>query len=350
MNQTTQCAQSPGVRNPQGAAVEHLLLPDRNPNPVLVLDKRFGFVYQNCTARQLSQRMDLDGCRKLLPSEWMQHWPPKNKIQGESLLPGKRLFSWTAVKIADALWGCYGPEITDLARCEAALQQLQRFEVVGETAGTIAHDFNNHLQVMEMSLELLKITDVDKEEVARQVKTISRQVDHAMKLVSQLRDFSRHREASPEETDLAAWIHHLHPTLQLIFKNQCYQIEEPVPAATAFVDPRQLEQATINLLLNARDAVEEVRDPSVIVSCQLIPDGDQPIWWQLRVRDNGTGMGETVRQRIFDPFFTTKGDQGTGLGLSSAYGIIHRMGGKIEVESTPGKGAEFRILIPVIIQ
>jgi len=103
----------------------------------------------------------------------------------------------------------------------------------------------------------------------------------------------------------------------------------------------------INLLLNARDAVAGVDDPSVTLRCQLIPNEDEPVWWQLRVRDNGAGMDEAVRQRIFDPFFTTKGDQGTGLGLSSAYGILHRMGGKIEVESTPGEGTEFRILIPV---
>jgi len=347
MNPPTPISNPPTARDLQTASVEHLLLPDQNPNPVLVVDNRFGFVYQNRTARRLSEEMDLDGCRELLPPEWMQHWPPKNKIQGEYLLPGQRLFSWTAVKISDALWGCYGTEITDLARCEAAVQQLQRFEVVGETAGTIAHDFNNHLQVVVMSLEMLKDMDVDTK-VAKQLATMSRQIDSAMKLVSQLRDFSRHREASPEETDLAAWIEHLRATLQLILNNHCGQIEEPVPVATALIDPRQLEQVVINLLLNARDAVAGVDAPSVSLRCQLIPNQDEAVWWQLRVRDNGTGMDEAVQQRIFDPFFTTKGDQGTGLGLSSAYGILHRMGGKIEVESTPGEGTEFRILIPVI--
>lgn len=123
MKEHTSSLNTPEASRHQKVSAEHLLLPDMNPNPIMVLDKVFGFVYRNVAAEKLSQELDLDGYRDLLPSDLMENWPPNDMVQTISVLPGERLLFWSVVQLSDDMWGCYGTDISDFTRYEEALQQ-----------------------------------------------------------------------------------------------------------------------------------------------------------------------------------------------------------------------------------
>jgi len=274
-----------------------------------------------------------------------------------------RVFSWTAVN-AEGLLYCVGRDITEarrqqdaLAKAEDALRQSQKMEAVGQLTGGLAHDFNNLLTGISGSLELLqmRISQGRYKDVERYISTAQGAANRAAALTHRLLAFSRRQTLDPKATD----INRLVSGMQELIRNTVgpaieARTVEHDPLWTTLVDPNQLENALLNLCINARDAmpnggkltIETVNcsfNPTAAVEREMRP-GD---YVDLSVSDTGTGMSEEVIQRAFDPFYTTKPlGQGTGLGLSMIYGFAKQSGGQVRIDSTLGEGTTVHLFLP----
>jgi signal transduction histidine kinase len=239
---------------------------------------------------------------------------------------------------------------------EEELRQSQKVEAIGQLAGGIAHDFNNILQVILGHAELAVESRGNSNEVEENVEAIVHAAQRASSLTQQLLDFSRRRQIHPERLDINDVVEELLGLARRTIDERVEILFHPtreLPAVTG--DPRQIEQVVLNLCLNARDAmpdggrlvVETFRtavDRTVRASYPWVEVGPMV---GLRVRDEGCGMDAATLDRAFEPFFTTKEvGQGTGLGLSSAYGIVRQHGGLIRATSAPGRGTSVEVLLP----
>jgi signal transduction histidine kinase/CheY-like chemotaxis protein len=216
------------------------------------------------------------------------------------------------------------------------LRHAQKMEVVGQLAGGIAHDFNNLLTVILGSAELL-LESGARDRFESGLEDIHNAAQRAAALTQGLLAFSRRQVLAPRVVDLNAVLHAIQKMLTRVIREDIALHVEPAAApAWVRIDPHQIEQVVLNLVVNARDA---------------LPDGgrirlevENGPWVTLRVADNGVGMTPDVQERIFEPFFTTKEvGKGTGLGLASVYGIVHQSNGSIRVESAPGAGTTFTL-------
>jgi signal transduction histidine kinase/CheY-like chemotaxis protein len=253
-----------------------------------------------------------------------------------------------------------------LRRQEEQLLHAQKMEAVGTLAGGIAHDFNNVLTAiigfgglaLDRANEFAKRRgECDELKGIRQdVEEILRASQHAAVVTNQLLSFSRKQLVRPEPLDIATVLRDVEGLLQrLIGERVRLETHVDVGLPNVFVDQGQLTQVIVNLAVNARDAMPEggriaieARREHVFLgsvrSSRGVPEGD---YVEITVQDTGHGMSPDVLARVFEPFYTTKGlGKGTGLGLSTVYGIVGRIGGRVLVESEPGKGTTFRVLIP----
>lgn len=221
------------------------------------------------------------------------------------------------------------------------LIQAQKMEAIGQLAGGLAHDFNNILGVIGLLAETIDRSPHDEKNVKVTAGKISQAQEKANQIVRQLLMVGRKVDSRPIILDLNQAIRNLEFMLQLALGKQ-HELRlnlDPHPLHVMF-DPGQLEQVLLNLAVNARDALE---DDGILTIQTLMKDSGQV---HLKVSDNGCGMDEKVRLRIFEPFFTTKPiGEGTGLGLSTTFGIVHHHNGKIYVESEKGKGTTFHIIL-----
>ena len=228
---------------------------------------------------------------------------------------------------------------------------------MGQLAGGVAHDFNNLLTAMIGFCDLLLQRHSAGDPSFADIMQIKQNANRAANLVRQLLAFSRKQKMEPKIVDVAESLSELSNLLRrLIGDHIALDIQNEVENGLVRVDPGQLDQVVINLVVNARDAMAEggavsVRSSSVSYDRQIrrggdaIPPGD---YIRIEVADNGTGISPENLGRIFEPFFSTKDvGAGTGLGLSTVYGIIRQTGGYIFVESEIGKGTTFTILLPV---
>jgi len=237
-----------------------------------------------------------------------------------------------------------------LRKSEEQLRQAQKMEAVGLLAGGVAHDFNNLLTVIAGYAEAL-LNDVGTAPAMKDDLTqISRAAEQAAALTRQLLAFSRRQVLKPEVLDLNDSIAKIEKMLRrLIGEDISLLVSKSARPALIKADPGQIEQVILNLVVNARDAIESGGRISVESShVELSEPGGAPrSCVMLAVRDTGLGMDEATRARVFEPFFTTKErGRGTGLGLATVYGIVEQSGGTITVSSEPGFGSTFKVYLP----
>ena len=240
------------------------------------------------------------------------------------------------------------------------LRQVQKMEAVGQLAGGIAHDFNNLLTVINGYSTLL-IRGLDSgSPMRKEAEQILRAGERAADLTRQLLSFSRRQILEPKVLDINRQVKSVQKMLErLIGEHLGLVTVLSADAGYVKIDPGQLEQIVINLIVNARDASETGGNITVeTANCELdegyshLHPGSVPgSYVKLSVTDQGQGMTEEVKGRLFEPFFTTKEmGRGTGLGLATVYGIVKQSGGYIEVISQPGQGARFNIYLPSVSQ
>jgi PAS domain S-box-containing protein len=255
----------------------------------------------------------------------------------------------------ERLVGGFAVDITDRIRLEEQLRQAAKMEAVGLLAGGVAHDFNNLLTVINGYAEILA-RRTREESLLHPVKEIKKAGERAAALTQQLLAFSRRQILTPEEVDLNAVVDGVHSILlRLIGERIRLEVSREPGLFPVEADRVQLEQVLMNFAVNARDAMPDggtlsistksvkMRDDAQEGGTDL-PPGD---YVQVTVADTGCGMDEKTMARVFEPFFTTKErGRGTGLGLSTVYGIVKQSGGAVSVSSTPGKGSMFSVYLP----
>jgi two-component system, cell cycle sensor histidine kinase and response regulator CckA len=247
-------------------------------------------------------------------------------------------------------------EVTERIRLQEELQQAQKMEVLGRLAGGVAHDFNNALTAIIGSSGLLMDQLRDDPEARADLESIQEAAQRAAILTRHLLAFSRQQTLHVRVCPLAEVVARSVELLERILDDHIELRTRIDPGSWSVrIDATQLEQAIMNLAVNAQDAMpaggtlilatENLSvSPEEARRAPSVPPGD---YAELTVRDTGTGMDEITRSRIFEPFFTTKPPpEGTGLGLSMVYGVVRQSGGFITVDSTPGAGTSFRILLP----
>ena len=237
--------------------------------------------------------------------------------------------------------------VTERKTLQQQLFHAQKMESVGRLAGGIAHDFNNVLAVMRGQVELLQDDLEVLESARRRIDSVQRATDRAAALTDDLMAFSRQRVDEPEQFDVHELLLGLQELLhQVLGAGVTLELELDAAPPTLVADPNRLEQAVLNLVVNARDAM-----PSG--GCVTIATRTEPApacALVLTVSDTGAGMDEATRARIFEPFFTTKPPGfGTGLGLSTTDDIVRGAGGTIQVDSRRGQGTVFTLTFPALV-
>ncbi len=253
---------------------------------------------------------------------------------------------------------CIARDITDRRLLEERLMQSEKIESIGRLAGGIAHDFNNLLTAILGYTELLLDNHRADESDRHDLEEIQKAGQRAAALTQQLLAFSRKQVLMPKDVDLNETVAGLRSMLaRLIREDVSLQCELAPRPATVRIDPHQIEQVILNLVLNARDALPaggHIRieighidaSQAELPSDQLLIPGEHV---RLRVIDDGVGISREVRPHLFEPFFTTKElGKGTGLGLASAYGIVRQSSGFMTVHSEPGRGATFTMYFPAV--
>jgi len=239
--------------------------------------------------------------------------------------------------------------LQDLERTQEQLSQSQKMEAVGRLAGGVAHDFNNQLTAIMGYADILFAGLGSEDERRTEVAEIIRAAGRAAELTRQLLAFSRRQVLRPRIVDLNDLVREMRGMLQrLIGENISLKTPFAEGLFRVRADPAQLERVVMNLAVNARDAMPDGGILTIETSTEPATDGQSAgAFHVLRVTDTGTGMSPEVLSRLFEPFFTTKEPgRGTGLGLSTAYGIVQQSGGQIACRSAQGQGTTFVIRLP----
>jgi signal transduction histidine kinase/HAMP domain-containing protein len=251
-------------------------------------------------------------------------------------------------------------DVTEQRRLEENLRQSQKMEAIGQLAGGVAHDFNNILTIINGYGELLLSTIDSEHPMYRKLVEIKKAGERAAGLTGQLLAFSRKQVLAPQVLDINSVVTNMQKMLKrLIGENIAMEIKGSTNLWKIHADKGQIEQVLMNLIVNARDAMPNggtitIQTDNVEIDSQQAKarDGLKPgSFVCLAVSDTGTGMDSNTKARIFEPFFTTKEiGKGTGMGLSTVYGIINQSEGAITVDSELGKGTSFTIYLPRAIE
>jgi PAS domain S-box-containing protein len=242
------------------------------------------------------------------------------------------------------------------ARLEQQLRQAQKMESIGRLAGGVAHDFNNMLAPIIGFSEMLLEEPLDGEQRREDLRQILGAAERARDLTRQLLAFGRKQILTLEPIDLRDVVAGFERLLRRTIREDIrIEISLPSTPTVSRADAGQIEQVLLNLAVNAQDAMPQGGSLGVRMDVTTVEAGQQDAmggvapgsYVLLSVSDTGLGMGPEIREHLFEPFFTTKErGKGTGLGLSTAYGIVKQHGGGIVVDSEPGRGSTFRILLP----
>jgi len=274
--------------------------------------------------------------------------------------------SWTAVP-GDGHIHAIGRDITAdlqhaeaMRRTEAALQQSQKMETIGKLTGGVAHDFNNLLQVISGNLQLLAPQLANLPQARRRVENALASVQRGAKLASSLLAFARKQPLEPKVVKVSRLITGMEDMLRRSLGEEI-EIETVVSGGlwSTSIDVVQVENAILNLAINARDAMEHCVDGAAKLTievnnalldatyCASHPDVTPGQYVVIAVSDTGSGMPPEVLGRAFEPFFSTKAEgKGTGLGLSMVYGLVKQSGGHIKIYSEVGEGTTIKLYLP----
>jgi PAS domain S-box-containing protein len=247
-------------------------------------------------------------------------------------------------------------EIAERHQAERALQQAQKMEAIGQLTGGVAHDFNNLLQVVSGNLQLLAKDLVGNEQAERRLSNALAGVNRGAKLASQLLAFGRRQALEPRVINIARFIGGMDDLLRRSL-GEAVEVEVITSGGlwNTYADPTQVENALLNLAINARDAMSgsgkltiemgnAALDQEYARSHQEVMPGQ---YVMLAVTDTGTGMSPDILNKVFEPFFSTKPEgKGTGLGLSMVYGFVKQSGGHVKIYSEVDQGTTVRIYLP----
>ncbi len=246
-------------------------------------------------------------------------------------------------------------DITEQKASQAALVQAQKMEAVGQLTGGLAHDFNNLLSIIIGNLAALKERLPPGGNTGEFLDPALHAAQRGAELIKRLLTFSRGQTLEPRAVEVGALVLNMTQLLaRTLTESVRIHTRLPEQPLHAFVDPHQLENALLNLALNARDAMAGEGDLTIAVSSRHIPDSlsmlvELPVgeYVQIDVTDTGSGIEPEALARVFEPFFTTKPfGRGSGLGLSMVYGFVRQSGGNIRVRSTPGAGTTVTFVLP----
>lgn len=267
-------------------------------------------------------------------------------VAGSPITTSEGVFVGTMLNVSD---------VSGKVKLDEQVIQGQRLEAVGQFAGGVAHDFNNLLMSIQgytdMVRSRLPLGDPNRADLDQVLMSAER----ASALTRKLLAFTRQQVLTPVDVDPAQVITDLLPILRPLLGEEIDVVLRVEPSHSRVrVDPAQLEQVVVNLAINARDAMPmggtltiAIHDMEPVDPERPDPDLSAPNLVRISVADTGTGMDEATKGRIFDPFFTTKEPgRGTGLGLSTAFGIVAQSGGQISVESKVGQGSTFHVDLP----
>ncbi|AHG40867.1 ATPase [Pseudomonas syringae CC1557] len=245
-------------------------------------------------------------------------------------------------------------ETAERAQAEEVLRHAQKMDAIGQLAGGIAHDFNNMLSGVLGALDLIKrrLAAGRVDEVEHYIDAAAASANRAAVLTQRLLTFARRQSLEVSAVDINRMVRSMEELLRgTLGSRAVLHIELEEGLSVIQIDEHQLENALLNLVINARDAVPSggqvwVRSQPVTLAAQQVsvPAGD---YVRLSVEDTGCGIAQSVIDRVFDPFFTTKPvGQGTGLGLSMVYGFIKQADGHVQIKSVEGRGTEVHLYLP----
>lgn len=248
-------------------------------------------------------------------------------------------------------------DATDLKKMETQFAQSQKMQAIGQLAGGIAHDFNNLLTAISGHCDLLLMRHSTEDKDYADLMQVQQNANRAAALVSQLLAFSRKQTLRPQKIDIEAVLSDLMHLLNRLVGERVKLVLRHAPdLGNIRADKRQLEQVIMNLVVNARDAMPSgglIRVETEAIELQQELRRDRAVvpcgkYAMIRVSDTGTGIAPDHLGKIFEPFFTTKKTgEGTGLGLSTVYGIVKQSGGYVFVDSTLGEGTVFQLYFPI---
>jgi two-component system, cell cycle sensor histidine kinase and response regulator CckA len=259
----------------------------------------------------------------------------------------------TAAGMASRLTGTM-MDVTEHKQLEARLLQSQKLESIGRLAGGVAHDFNNLLTVILGAGYLAERDPLLPPTSREHLESIREAAERASQLTSQLLAFARKQVFQLRVLDAGDVVREMQGMLRRLIGEDVELRTSLAPGLWPLrADRAQLEQVLVNLSVNGRDAMPGGGALTIETrNVTLGPDDAARVgvaageWVRLAVSDTGVGMDESIKEHIFEPFFTTKGRAGTGLGLATCYGIVTQLGGTITVETAPGKGSTFTVLLP----
>jgi signal transduction histidine kinase len=243
---------------------------------------------------------------------------------------------------------CYAKDVTLQKQVEHRMQQAEKLVALGQLAAGVAHEINNPLGIILCYIDLLKDDLSQAPEKIKDLDIIEKHVKSCQRIVQDLLSFSRNQQTS-------RILGLINSAIDQVVSMVASQLAKQGISLTLDLDPdiplfamdtEKMKQVFMNLIMNAAQAMDETeKNKEIRIQSRFLEDQEQV---EIIVRDNGPGIAAEIQDKIFEPFFSTKGlREGTGLGLSLSYGIVHDHGGEIFVHSAPGQGTVFTIILPL---